>query len=153
MRTKRRHRSSAFRETESRERDPRRQNDMLFCVLVAILAVADVAVAVVGSNNQDSLGKQIVEFYASMYGLYVTGGDPVIGVTLRFIHSLLHCCGVTGFTPLELLNDTCPPADSVFEKFKMPFRFDSGALLAPPPLDATAPLIGAFSGAVTPRSQ
>ncbi|TNN47769.1 CD9 antigen [Liparis tanakae] len=93
---------------------------LVFCVLVAILAVADVAVGVVGFNNKDSVGAHIVEFYASMYGLYVTGKDPVIGVTLRFIHSLLHCCGVTGFTALELVNDTCPPADGFFENFKMP---------------------------------
>ncbi|XP_056262959.1 CD9 antigen-like isoform X2 [Pseudoliparis swirei] len=92
----------------------------VFCILVAILAVADVAVGVVGSNNEDSIGAHIVEFYASMYALYVKGGDPVIGVTLRFIHNLLHCCGVTGFKPFELVSDTCPPAESSFEKFKMP---------------------------------
>ncbi|XP_056263986.1 CD9 antigen-like isoform X2 [Pseudoliparis swirei] len=92
----------------------------VFCILVTILAVADVAVGVVGFNNKDSVGAHIVEFYASMYALYVTGGDPVIGVTLRFIHNLLHCCGVTGFTALELVSDTCPPPEGFFEKFKMP---------------------------------
>ncbi|XP_034395605.1 CD9 antigen isoform X2 [Cyclopterus lumpus] len=92
----------------------------VFSALLSILAIADITVGVIGFSNKAAVGKHIVEFYSSMYGLYVTGGDPVIGVTLVFIHSVLHCCGVTGFKVLELANDTCPAAKAVWENIKMP---------------------------------
>ncbi|XP_068435373.1 CD9 antigen isoform X3 [Clinocottus analis] len=92
----------------------------VFSVLLVILAIADGVVAMVGFSNKDAVGAHIVEFYASMYGLYAANKDPVIGVTLTFIHSMLHCCGVSGIGSLELAKDTCPAPDGFWEKIKMP---------------------------------
>ncbi|XP_075942795.1 CD9 antigen-like [Anarhichas minor] len=93
----------------------------VFSFLLFILAVAEVAVGVVGYSNKDEVGRKIVEFYSSMYDLYVTGGgtDQVFGVILTFIHNRLHCCGVTGVPLVELVKHTCPEPDGFFEHVKM----------------------------------
>ncbi|KAK9535530.1 hypothetical protein VZT92_007905 [Zoarces viviparus] len=92
----------------------------VFSALLTILAMAEVAVGVVGYSNKDAVGLNIAEFYASMYTLYVTsGGDPVIGATLTFIHRMLHCCGVTGVPLVELAKHTCPKPDGFWEQIKM----------------------------------
>lgn len=31
----------------------------------------------------------MADFYSSMYALYVSNGDPVVGVTLTFIHMMV----------------------------------------------------------------
>ncbi|XP_054463010.1 CD9 antigen isoform X2 [Anoplopoma fimbria] len=91
----------------------------VFSVLLTILAVAVVAVGVVGYSNKTEVGLKIAEFYTSMYTLYVTSGDPVIGATLTFIHKILHCCGVTGIPLVEVVQHTCPAAKGLLERFKM----------------------------------
>ncbi|XP_031726718.1 CD9 antigen-like [Anarrhichthys ocellatus] len=92
----------------------------VFSVLLTILALAEVAVGVIGYSNKDAVRLNIVEFYTSMYVLYGTsGGDPVIGATLTFIHSMLHCCGLTGVPLVELVKHTCPEPDGFLEHFKM----------------------------------
>ncbi|XP_068574840.1 CD9 antigen-like isoform X1 [Cebidichthys violaceus] len=92
----------------------------VFSVLLTILALAEVAVGVIGYSNKDAVGLKIVEFYSSMYALYVTGGgDPVIGATLTFIHNMLHCCGMTGVPLVELAKHTCPAPNGFFEQIKM----------------------------------
>ncbi|XP_031726656.1 CD9 antigen-like [Anarrhichthys ocellatus] len=103
----------------------------VFSFLLFILALAEVAVGVIGYSNKDEVGRKIVEFYSSMYALYVTGGgtDQVFGVILTFIHNQvsknfyflpsLHCCGLTGVPLVELVKHTCPEPDGFLEHFKM----------------------------------
>ncbi|KAK9535527.1 hypothetical protein VZT92_007902 [Zoarces viviparus] len=93
----------------------------LFSVLLFILMLAEVAVGVVGYSNKVEVGRKIVEFYSSMYALYVTSGgtDPVFDVILTFIHNTLHCCGVTGVPLVELVKHTCPEPDGFLEHLKM----------------------------------
>ncbi|XP_030263893.1 CD9 antigen isoform X1 [Sparus aurata] len=92
----------------------------VFSVLVSILALAEVVLGVLAYANRDRVGLSIAEFYSSMYALYLSNGDPVIGVTLTFIHNTLHCCGVTGIPVIEMAVKTCPKPDGFFEKIVMP---------------------------------
>ncbi|XP_042249788.1 CD9 antigen isoform X2 [Thunnus maccoyii] len=92
----------------------------VFSVLLVILAAAEVAVGVLAYSRSDEVGAQIVEFYSSMYALYLSNGDPAIGVTLTFTHKMLHCCGVTGIPVLELAKQTCPSPDGILEHLVMP---------------------------------
>ncbi|XP_073349772.1 CD9 antigen isoform X2 [Pagrus major] len=92
----------------------------VFSVLLSILALAEILIGVLAYSNRDEVGLRIVEFYGSMYALYMKDGDPVIGATLTFIHSTLHCCGVTGIPVLEMAVKTCPKPDGFFEKIVMP---------------------------------
>ncbi|XP_053195079.1 CD9 antigen isoform X2 [Scomber japonicus] len=92
----------------------------VFTVLLAILAVAEVAIGVLAYSRSDEVGLHITEFYSSMYALYLTSGDPAIGITLTFIHKMLHCCGVTGVPVIELAKKTCPKPDGILEHLIMP---------------------------------
>ncbi|XP_037647832.1 CD9 antigen isoform X2 [Sebastes umbrosus] len=116
----------------------------VFSVLLTILAVVLVAVGVLAYSRRDVVGSNFAEFYVSMYGLYLTnGGDPVIGVSLTFIHKTLHCCGLTGISLVELAKKTCPEPDGIFEHFKM----DSCPGIILSVFDSKAPLVmGVFVG-------
>ncbi|CAK6960387.1 CD9 antigen isoform X2 [Scomber scombrus] len=92
----------------------------VFAVLLAILAVAEVAIGVLAYSRSDEVGQQITEFYSSLYALYSASGDPALGITLTFIHKMLHCCGVTGVPIIELAKNTCPKPDGIFEHLVMP---------------------------------
>ncbi|XP_032394231.1 CD9 antigen isoform X1 [Etheostoma spectabile] len=92
----------------------------VFSVLLTILAIAEIAIGVVAYSSKEEVGPRIVEFYSSLYALYLNSGDPVIGATLTFIHKMLHCCGVTGVVVLELVKHTCPKADGFWEQIKQP---------------------------------
>ncbi|XP_078125677.1 CD9 antigen isoform X1 [Sander vitreus] len=92
----------------------------VFSALLTILAVAEIAIGVVAYSSKEQVGQHIVEFYGSLYFLYMKSGDPVIGATLTFIHKMLHCCGVTGVVVLELAQNTCPKADGFWEKIHQP---------------------------------
>ncbi|XP_039979869.1 CD9 antigen isoform X2 [Xiphias gladius] len=93
----------------------------VFSVLLAILTVAEVVFGVLAFSRRYALGAKVVEFYTSMYVLYLkNGGDPAIGVTLTFVHKMLHCCGVTGISLIELAQQTCPKTDRIYEHFIMP---------------------------------
>ncbi|XP_044186161.1 CD9 antigen isoform X1 [Thunnus albacares] len=92
----------------------------VFSVLLVILAAAEVTVGVLAYSRSDEVGAQIVEFYSSMYALYLNNGDPAIGITLTFTHKMLHCCGVTGIPVLELAKQTCPSPDGILEHLVMP---------------------------------
>ncbi|XP_041813247.1 CD9 antigen [Chelmon rostratus] len=92
----------------------------VFSTLLAILALAEVVVGVLAYSRSDEVAMSIVEFYGSIYALYLKNGDPVIGATLTFIHKTLHCCGVTGVPVVELAKMTCPKPDGIFEHIVMP---------------------------------
>ncbi|KAM9346779.1 CD9 antigen [Symphorus nematophorus] len=92
----------------------------VFSALLAILAIAEIVFGLLAWARRDEVALRIVEFYTSMYALYLNSGDPVIGVTLTFIHNMLHCCGVTGVPVLELAKNTCPKPDGFFEHIVMP---------------------------------
>ncbi|KAI3360137.1 hypothetical protein L3Q82_014454 [Scortum barcoo] len=92
----------------------------VFSALLAILALAEVVVGILAYSSKDQVGLYIVEFYSNMYALYFKNGDPVIGITLTFIHNTLHCCGVTGIPVLELAKKTCPKPDGILEHLVMP---------------------------------
>ncbi|KAM8845124.1 CD9 antigen isoform 2-T2 [Spinachia spinachia] len=93
----------------------------VFSVLLSILAGAEVAFGVLGYVHRETVGGKIVEFYSSMYALYLTSsGDQVIAATLGFLHNMLHCCGMTGITTFEWVQSTCPQPDGFLEHFKMP---------------------------------
>ncbi|TKS91532.1 CD9 antigen [Collichthys lucidus] len=83
----------------------------VFSILLGFLAVAEIAVGVLAYANRTVVGQNIAEFYASMYLLYATSGDPIVGATLAFIHKTLHCCGATGVKMFEVVQNTCPKPD------------------------------------------
>ncbi|XP_019966331.1 CD9 antigen-like [Paralichthys olivaceus] len=84
---------------------------LLFC-----LAIAPMVFGILAISMKDEVGLRTVEFYISLYALY-DGKDPVIGLTLRIIHNMLHCCGVTG---ISLIESTCPKPSGFLEKIIMP---------------------------------
>ncbi|CAJ1075777.1 CD9 antigen isoform X2 [Xyrichtys novacula] len=92
----------------------------VFSVLLALLAGAAVAVGVITYSKKDEVGLHIADFYSSMYALYVSNGDPVVRVTLTFIHMMLHCCGLTGVPLVEIAAETCPKPQGIFEHIVMP---------------------------------
>ncbi|XP_035511074.1 CD9 antigen [Morone saxatilis] len=92
----------------------------VFSVIVSIMAGAEIAVGVLAYTNRAWVGRELVEFYSSMYALYVANGDPIIGITLTFIHKTLHCCGMTGISLIELVQQTCPEPDGFLQRFAMP---------------------------------
>ncbi|XP_056257407.1 CD81 antigen isoform X1 [Seriola aureovittata] len=92
----------------------------VFSALLAILAGAEMVVGVLAYSRRYEVGANIAEFYNSLYSLYISGGDPGIGVTLTFIHNMLHCCGITGISLVEVVKQTCPKPDGFMEKLVMP---------------------------------
>ncbi|XP_029914100.1 CD9 antigen isoform X2 [Myripristis murdjan] len=92
----------------------------VFSGLLAFLASAEIVVGVLAYSNSDEVGQHFAEFYTSMYALYIKNGDPVIAITLTFIHDRLHCCGVTGVVVLEIAKKTCPKPDGILEHIAMP---------------------------------
>ncbi|XP_069557369.1 CD9 antigen [Brachyistius frenatus] len=92
----------------------------VFCGLLAFLATIEIICGVLAYSRSDEVGLRIAEFYTSMYTLYVGSGDPAIAVTLTFIHTTLHCCGVTGISLIEIAKKTCPKPDGFMEKIIMP---------------------------------
>ncbi|KAM6966217.1 CD9 antigen isoform 2-T2 [Tautogolabrus adspersus] len=90
----------------------------VFTALLALLAGAAIGIGVITYSQRVEVGLRMAEFYSSLYALYVTNGDPIIRVTLTFIHEMLHCCGVTGVPLVESL--TCPKPQSFGEHFVMP---------------------------------
>ncbi|XP_049602074.1 CD9 antigen isoform X2 [Syngnathus scovelli] len=92
----------------------------LSSVFLSILAIALVCVGVVAYTQRQEVGMRVAEFYTSIYTLFAATGDAGIGVTLVFVHEMLHCCGVTGITLLEVVKQTCPKPQGFFEKIAMP---------------------------------
>ncbi|XP_029364754.1 CD9 antigen isoform X2 [Echeneis naucrates] len=93
----------------------------VFSVLLALLAGVEIVVGVLAYFRSETVGMNMAEFYTSMYILYVkNGGDPAIGVALTGIHKMLHCCGVTGISVIELAQQTCPKPDGFLEHIAMP---------------------------------
>ncbi|XP_072225375.1 CD9 antigen isoform X2 [Leuresthes tenuis] len=92
----------------------------VFSVLLTFLAMAEIAVGVLAYSSRDEVGRNLGEFYASLYTLYVASGDPAIAVTLTFIHNAIHCCGVTGVSLIEIVKQTCPKPDGFMESIVMP---------------------------------
>ncbi|KAM9784526.1 CD81 antigen isoform X2 [Syngnathus typhle] len=91
----------------------------LSSVLLSILAIALVCVGVVAYAQRQEVGMRVAEFYTSIYTLFAATGDAGLGVTLLFVHEMLHCCGVTGITMLELVKETCPRPQGFFEHIAM----------------------------------
>ncbi|XP_071330530.1 CD9 antigen isoform X2 [Trachinotus anak] len=116
----------------------------VFSALLAILAGAEIVVGVLAYSRRYEVGVNMAEFYSSMYVLYVkNGGDPGIGVSLTFVHRMLHCCGVTGISLVELAKQTCPEPDGFLERIVMPSCPDVIANV----FDSKAPLVmGIFLG-------
>ncbi|AWP18533.1 putative CD9 antigen-like isoform 2 [Scophthalmus maximus] len=93
----------------------------VFSVLLALLATAEIVCGVLAYSRRYEVGLNFAQFYTSMYLLYAkNGGDPAIGVSLTFIHYMLHCCGVTGVPLMELAKQTCPKPDGIWEHLIMP---------------------------------
>ncbi|XP_020782846.2 CD9 antigen isoform X2 [Boleophthalmus pectinirostris] len=91
----------------------------VFICLVAILAGADIIIGVLAYTKRDEVGLRVAEFYTSLYGVYVATADPAVAVTLTFVHKMIHCCGLTGVSLIELGKDICPAPQGLMENFKM----------------------------------
>ncbi|XP_037112830.1 CD81 antigen-like isoform X3 [Syngnathus acus] len=91
----------------------------LSSVLLSILAIALVGVGVVAYAQRQKVGMWVAGFYIIIYTLFAATGDAGLGVTLLFVHEMLHCCGVTGITLLELVKETCPRPRGFFENIAM----------------------------------
>ncbi|XP_028267210.1 CD9 antigen isoform X2 [Parambassis ranga] len=92
----------------------------VFSCLVAVMAGAEIGFGAVAYSRSDAVGLQIAEFYTTIYMLYVKSGDPAIGLTLKSVHELLHCCGLTGVSLVEVVKETCPKPDGFWENIAMP---------------------------------
>uniref|UniRef100_A0A8C6SR12 Tetraspanin n=1 Tax=Neogobius melanostomus TaxID=47308 RepID=A0A8C6SR12_9GOBI len=92
----------------------------VFSTLVTILAAAEILIGVLAYTYRDEVQARVVEFYTSLYTLYVTsGGDPALAVVLTFLHKMFHCCGLSGIPLVELVKQTCPDPDGLWEHIKM----------------------------------
>ncbi|KAM3864399.1 CD9 antigen [Diretmus argenteus] len=92
----------------------------VFSGLVSLLAIAEIAVGVLVYARSDVVAEGLVEFYNTMYLLYVSSGDPAIGATLTFVHKLLDCCGVMGVVILDLAQQTCPAKEGFLSRIIRP---------------------------------
>ncbi len=61
------------------------------------------------------VGLNFVEFYSSMYALYLTNGDPVIGVTLTFIHKTVSSKTTTTTKKHVIMNKLCKMCEIIEE--------------------------------------
>ncbi|CAB1432124.1 unnamed protein product [Pleuronectes platessa] len=87
-----------------------------YAVFVGLIFFAVMGLLGVTIGNSAGVGRNIMEFYISMYALY-DGADPIVGTALRFIHHSLHCCGVTG---VPMIETTCPKPSGFLEHIVMP---------------------------------
>ncbi|XP_047427700.1 CD9 antigen-like isoform X2 [Mugil cephalus] len=92
----------------------------VFSALLSIMALAEIVVGVLAYSNSDRVGNFMGEFYTSIYTVYIATGDPPLAVTLTFIHKMLHCCGITGVSLIEMVKETCPKPDGFLEHIAMP---------------------------------
>ncbi|XP_034045873.1 CD9 antigen [Thalassophryne amazonica] len=92
----------------------------VFSALLAILAGAEIVIGVLAYTRRDEVGNKIAEFYVSMYTLFASSKDPAIALTLTFVHNMLHCCGVSGISLIEVAKQTCPKPDGFLEHIAMP---------------------------------
>ncbi|XP_053708052.1 CD9 antigen isoform X1 [Synchiropus splendidus] len=95
----------------------RRCSLIVYSVLLSILVATVVLVGFLSYTRRDKVGKYLSQFYSELYTLYVATSDPAIGVVLTFIQEIVHCCGMTGITLVELVKMTCPRPDSFFDHF------------------------------------
>ncbi|XP_077591196.1 CD9 antigen isoform X3 [Stigmatopora nigra] len=92
----------------------------VYATLLFFLAVAEIVVGVLAYSRRDLVGRKVVEFYNSIYTLFTVTEDAGIAVTLLFIHNMLHCCGVTGLSIIEVVKKTCPAPNGFLEQIVMP---------------------------------
>ncbi|XP_069052480.1 CD9 antigen isoform X1 [Lepisosteus oculatus] len=83
----------------------------VFSGLLTVLILAEITAGVLAFVNSDEVGKQLAEFYATIYAQYVNkGGDPSLAVTLKIFHNALDCCGIGGGILEPFVRETCPRA-------------------------------------------
>ncbi|XP_077475576.1 CD9 antigen isoform X2 [Stigmatopora argus] len=92
----------------------------VYATLLFFLAAAEIVVGVLAYSRRDEVGRRVVEFYNSIYTLFTLTDDAGIAVTLLFIHNMLHCCGVTGLSIIEIVKHTCPAPSGFLEQIVMP---------------------------------
>ncbi|XP_072298351.1 CD9 antigen isoform X2 [Eucyclogobius newberryi] len=115
----------------------------VFSCLVSLLTGTVTIIGVLAYANSDQVGLRMAEFYTSLYGVYVTTGDPAIAITLKFVQNLLHCCGLSGVSLVEMAKKTCPEPKGFFENIKMASCPVTIATI----FDSSAPLmLGIFLG-------
>ncbi|XP_041735500.1 CD9 antigen isoform X1 [Coregonus clupeaformis] len=90
----------------------------VFSCLLGILAGVQIGVGVIAYVRSDEVGKQLAEFYTTVYAQYVAKGDPGMAVTLSIFHNGLHCCGIIGALDF-LVKKTCPKTGFI-ETFTLP---------------------------------
>ncbi|XP_041827447.1 CD9 antigen isoform X2 [Melanotaenia boesemani] len=91
----------------------------VFSVLLSFMAAAEIIAGVLAYTNSDKVGRQLGEFYTSIYTVYAASGDPAIAVTLMFIHNFIDCCGLTGIPLIEIVKETCPKPKGFIDNFSM----------------------------------
>ncbi|KAJ8254303.1 hypothetical protein COCON_G00209150 [Conger conger] len=85
----------------------------VYSALLGVMAGVMIAAGVLAYMNSNEVGKQLAEFYMTIYMQYLNKGDPSLVITLKLFHNLLDCCGIGG--SLEpLIRDTCPKK-SIFD--------------------------------------
>ncbi|XP_064171302.1 CD9 antigen isoform X1 [Anguilla rostrata] len=112
-----------------------------YASLLGVLAGVFIAAGVLAYINSHEVGRQLAEFYKTVYLQYLNKGDPGLAATLKLFNNALDCCGIG--VPLEaLIQDTCPKKDfiSLFTTASCPNAIQTL-------FDTNAPLVlGCFIG-------
>ncbi|XP_062263804.1 CD9 antigen-like [Platichthys flesus] len=115
----------------------KRSSLQMYTVFLSLLLFVVLGLLGLTIGNSAAVGRNIMEFYISMYALY-DGADPIVGTALRFIHYSLHCCGVTG---VRMIETTCPKPSGFLEHLVMP----NCPLVIADFFNRRAPVIGFFT--------
>ncbi|KAK5619398.1 hypothetical protein CRENBAI_004561 [Crenichthys baileyi] len=83
----------------------------VFSVLLFLLAMAEITVGLLAYFTWDEIAENLGKLYADLYKLCVKNKDKDIAGLLTFIHSMLHCCGLTGVQPNDFVGKTCLKVD------------------------------------------
>ncbi|XP_028979236.2 CD9 antigen-like [Esox lucius] len=90
----------------------------VFACLLSILTGLQIAAGVIAYVQRNEVGKQMVDFYISVYSQYVNKRDPGLSVTLTIIQNTLQCCGIIGALD-PFVKKTCPET-GFLETFTFP---------------------------------
>ncbi|XP_034993922.1 CD9 antigen [Zootoca vivipara] len=87
----------------------------LFFTFLLVIFALEVAAAILGFSNKETIIKQVQEFYRSAYD---KRREPAAKETLKAIQAALNCCGLTGAIE-ALVEDTCPKQSGLVETVQL----------------------------------
>ncbi|KAM4716410.1 CD9 antigen-like [Anableps anableps] len=91
----------------------------VFCVLLFLLAVAEITAGALAYTSRDKIGNKLGDLYVAVYKLHEKNKDESIAATLTFVHRSLHCCGAAEAQPVELVGKTCPNLNDTIKQAEL----------------------------------